>query len=127
MVQSRNTRQKELLEQEVLLVKHLFDAEELYLNVYKKDKKISLATVYRFLKEQKEKGTINEYVCNKRKMYGSEKSHCHFICKQCGKVIHFQINSVDFLKQKELGSIENIQIDVQGICEKCKQQASNNL
>jgi Fe2+ or Zn2+ uptake regulation protein len=62
-------------------------------------------------------GTIYSYLCDRRIVYSREKkSHCHFICEKTGKVVHFDVDSLDFLKNKIPGSITSFQLEVKGIC-----------
>lgn len=118
---SRNTRQKEILEEESQKINSFFTAEELLSKANKKDSKIGIATVYRFLKEKTKSGEIHSYNCNRKSIYSNQKkSHCHFICEKCGKTEHIEINSLDFLKNKTKNTICHFQVDIMGICEKCK-------
>lgn len=120
MKASRQTKQKVLLEQELRKISTFFDAEKLYDRATKRDPNIGIATVYRFLKELLKKGDINSYICNRRQVYSKHKSHAHFVCEKTGKVIHFDVDSIDFLKDKIPGSITSFQIEVRGVCDNCK-------
>jgi len=118
---SRNTRQKELIRGEIDKIKTLFTIEELHRNVNNKDAGIGVATVYRFLREAKKVGGIHAYECEDKTVYSkAKKDHCHFVCKKCGSVIHFNVNSLDFLKKKIDGSVTQFQISVEGICHNCE-------
>ena len=115
---SRNTKQKEIINNEIKNIKDFFTSEDLYNLVKKKNSDIGLATVYRFLKELKKNKKIHTYTCNNRLLYSKDKkSHCHFICEETGKVVHFDVDSLDFLKNKIPGSISSFQIEVRGKCE----------
>lgn len=117
MVKSRHTRQKEIIEDEIKSFKTFFSAEDLLAKVCVRDKKIGIATVYRFLKEYREKDKIYSYVCAGKRVYSNNKSnHCHFVCTESGKVIHFEIENIDFLKDKIPGEISSFQLEVKGIC-----------
>jgi Fe2+ or Zn2+ uptake regulation protein len=119
---TRNTKQKEALQKELDKLTNFFTAEQLLEKAKKQNKKIGIATIYRFLKEQKRNATIHSYTCNRKIVYSKkESSHCHFICKKCGKITHFQIKSIDFLKQEIKAEICHFQIDVTGKCEECSQ------
>ena len=119
-MKTRNTKQKKLIQKEIDKFKIFFTAEELYDKVKKIDNKTSLATIYRFLKRLRKLGDIYSYTCNNKLIYSKEKkSHCHFVCEETGKIIHFDINSLDFLKNKIPGSITSFQIEVRGTCKKC--------
>ena len=119
-MKTRSTKQKEIISKEINRFKTFFTAEDLYEKVKSVDKNIGLATIYRFLKKLRKDGNIFSYTCNGKLVYSKEnKSHCHFVCEETGKVIHFNIDSLDFLKDKIPGSITSFQIEVRGVCNKC--------
>lgn len=118
MTSSRNTKQKETIQKELDKIKTFFTAEELHKLC---SKKIGIATIYRFLKELEKKKQIYSYICDRKTIYSKQnKSHCHFICEKTGKIIHFEIDSLDFLKNKIPGKITSFQIEIKGICDDCK-------
>ncbi len=118
-MKSRNTKQKEIIDKEIEKIKDFFTAEDLHNTVKKIYPDIGLATIYRFLKDLKKKKKIHTYTCNNRLLYSRDKrSHCHFICEETGKMIHFDVDSLDFLKNKIPGSISSFQIEVKGRYEK---------
>jgi len=120
---SRKTKQKELLQGEVKKFSSFFTAEELFAKASKKDAKLGIATVYRFLGELVTRRAVHSYTCERKTIYSfDEQSHCHFICERCGKKEHLTINSLDFIKSKIKGVICHFQIDVSGICQRCKEQ-----
>ena len=113
--------QKNLIEKEINLFQSFFNAEELYERVAKKNSKIGIATIYRFLKKRSKEGKIHTYSCNRKTIYSSNiKNHCHFTCKNCGDVKHINLKKIDFLNNEVKGSICHFQIDINGICEQCK-------
>ena len=116
--ESRNTRQKRLLQDSAERIGAFFSAEELHERVLKKDPSIGIATVYRFLKSSDD---LFSYRCGTRKVFSKgKKSHCHFVCEKTGKVIHFDLDNIDFLKDKIPGSITSFQLEVRGVCKDCK-------
>ncbi len=120
MSKTRQTRQKEILNNELENTAGFFTAEELFEEAIKNDKKLGLATVYRFLKNLREKQQIFSYMCDGRLVYSRQKkSHCHFVCESTGKIIHFDVDSLDFLKDKIPGTIKSFQIEVKGLCDDC--------
>ncbi|MCK5477004.1 MAG: transcriptional repressor [Candidatus Aenigmarchaeota archaeon] len=122
-METRKTQQKEIIQKEIDKFNTFFTAEELYQRVKKVNKDIGLATIYRFLKRVRKAGNMYSYTCNNKIIYSKEnKSHCHFVCEETGKVVHFDINSLDFLKDKIPGSIISFQIEVRGICNKCSKR-----
>jgi len=117
---SRNTKQKEIILKEVEKIQDFFTAEDLFNRVRKTHPDIGLATIYRFLRELRGNKEIHSYSCNNRLLYSKEKkSHCHYICEETGKLIHFDVDSLDFLKNKIPGSISSFQIEVKGRCTDC--------
>lgn len=114
---SRNTKQKEILVSELEKMRYFFSAEELHKKSKAKDNNIGIATVYRFLKELKRKSRIYSYICDRKTIYSkADKSHCHYVCEKTGKVSHFEIKSLDFLKGKIPGSITSFQLEIKGVC-----------
>jgi len=123
MVKKRNTLQKEILEKELTHIDTFFSAEDLYKRVSHAHKNIGIATIYRFLKSLVACGKLYAYECNRRTIYSKNNtSHCHFICEKTGKVIHFNIDSLDFLKDKIPGTIKSFQIEVRGVCKDCSRK-----
>ncbi len=119
---SRNTRQKELIRLAIDHTTDFFSAEDLQ----KKLKNISIATIYRFLKKMRKDKEIYSYQGNSRLLYSKDRiSHCHFICQETGKVIHFDVDSLDFLKDKIPGTITSFQIEVRGKCNRCQKLPSS--
>lgn len=118
---TRKTNQKKVIEEEIKNLRSFFDAEKLYIQVSKKNKKIGIATVYRFLKKLAEEGKIHSYSCNRKIIYSSNaRSHCHFICENCGDTKHINLKKLDFMQKEIKGSICHFQIDITGLCEKCQ-------
>lgn len=103
---------------EVSKFEGFFTAEDLFDKVKQHDKKIGIATIYRFLKDLRGKGGLHSYLCDRKTVYSRGKNnHCHFICQKCGKIKHLDVKSIDFLKIKE--QVCHFQIDVHGICKEC--------
>ena len=115
---TRKTHQKKIMQKELEEMNHLFTGEDLFLRV--KENNIGKATVYRFLKDLRDKGQIHTYTCDRRMTYSKEKkSHCHFICEKCGKMQHFDVKEVDFINKNIKGKMCHFQLDVTGICDNC--------
>ena len=126
MKNTRETRQKETIQEEIEKMASFFTAEDLSYKVINKNKKISVPTVYRFLKKMREKGKIHYYLCDRKILYSKEKkSHCHFTCQLCGKTEHLNIEKLDFLKKQLQADICHIQVDVTGTCKDCVQKATS--
>ncbi len=121
MVESRETKQKKIIQKEVDSMNFFFTAEELYGRVSKHDKNLGIATVYRFLRDLKKNRKIHLYTCDRKSLYSTKNlNHNHFICEICEKKEHLNIDKIDFIKKFVSGDICHFQIEVSGICESCK-------
>lgn len=120
---SRNTKQKLLIESELASFNSFFSAEELHKKALVKDKTLGIATVYRFLADSVNRGKLYSYLCERKNLYSVSKNmHCHFVCEKTGKVIHFELDNLDFLKKirdKIPGNIHSVQLEIRGVCDKC--------
>jgi Fur family ferric uptake transcriptional regulator len=117
---SRKTRQKELLKSETEKIDTFFTADDLLKRIREKDEEIGIATIYRFLHDLKAKGEIHCYTCDGRVTYSNEKkNHCHFVCVKCGRLTHFDVDNIDFVKKKIAGEMCHFQIEVHGLCDNC--------
>lgn len=116
----RKTSQKKIIEKEIKNLHSFFNAERLYEKISKTNKKMGIATIYRFLKKLTEEGKIHSYSCNRKTIYSSNiKNHCHFTCENCGDIKHINLKKLDFMQKEIKGDICHFQIDITGICEKC--------
>lgn len=102
-------------------------ALEVFEEVKKKLPRISLGTVYRILKNLKEKGEILEIPSEIFRYDGETLPHPHFICQNCKKIFDVE-EKCAVLRQKNLkvGKIKNYQIYFYGLCKKCQKEMSKN-
>jgi Fe2+ or Zn2+ uptake regulation protein len=114
----RTTRQKKLIEALISKQKGFFNAEDLYEKIKGIDSGIGIATIYRNLKQLVSEGILHVYTCDRRQVYSKTKQHCHFIDEITGKVTHFEIKNLDFLKGKLPGAISSFQIEIRGTTNK---------
>lgn len=123
---SRNTKQKELMNIELGKLNVFFTAEDFYKILKKKDQNIGIATVYRHLRNLEEQKKIHSYLCDRKTVYSREhESHCHFVCKSCNQMTHFNIDSLDPIKKKVKGDICHFEMSISGYCEKCLKKDKN--
>ena len=116
MTVSRSTQQKETLTKAIARFHEPFTAETLALVV----PKIGIATIYRFLKQERKRGTLHTYQCNEKTLYSREAiSHCHFTCHGCGKIWHIKLGSFKGLDKQLPGKLCHVQIDATGWCRDC--------
>jgi Fe2+ or Zn2+ uptake regulation protein len=119
MGRTRETKQKRIIEDEIQKFETSFTADELYSRVNKIDPKISLATVYRYLRDTGCEN-LHTYYCDKRKIYSTTNiSHCHFKCSNCGREYHVDVKEIDFQKYGVKSKVCHFQLDLYGICEDC--------
>lgn len=119
----RMTKQKKLLYEETNKFHKLFDAYLLHEKIIQKDKGIGIATVYRFLNDLEKKGEIHAYICDNKRMYSTDtKSHIHFQCEVCRTFKHIDDANVDFLKKLTREDICHFEINISGVCAKCKEK-----
>ena len=117
---NRQTRQKEILLKELEKFNSFFTCTDIHNKAKKVNPRIGIATIYRFLKDLREKKELHSYLCDRKTIYSKEENnHCHFICQQCGETKHFEVSNLDFLKNKLKGNICHFQVDVYGVCDKC--------
>ena len=121
MSRIRQTQQLEVLQQATQQLESFFDAKQLHAQAQKADPEIGIATVYRYLRDAVDARQLHPYRCGRRKVYTREqRSHCHFVCEKTGRTIHFDLDDVEFLKNKIPGSITSIQLEVRGVCDDCE-------
>lgn len=103
-----------------------FDAEKLYDKI--KDRKVSLATVYRTLPLLMEAGLIQPAL----RMEGRDRfertlghpKHVHWVCDKCKSVQESELGSLKSAIEKEAKALkfelDQISINISGLCWKCR-------
>jgi Fur family peroxide stress response transcriptional regulator len=131
-VRHRQTRQRELI---LDIVRSTMDhptAEWVYRQARRHLPRISLATVYRNLKELAEEGTIRELHsgAHSTRFDGNTGRHYHIRCVACGRVNDLPM-SIDPRLEEEAGRAMNYRIlghevEVQGVCPACQARRQSN-
>ena len=136
----RNTSQKEIILDYLRRVTSHPSAEKVYLEVKNKLPRISRGTVYRNLKNLKEKGEILDIPADVSRYDGNISNHPHFICQKCAKIFDLFdfCNDCKVLKSKKTkvgrivdeadassspfanARVTNYQIYFYGKCSKCQ-------
>lgn len=102
-------------------------AEWIYLQLKEEFPKLSLATVYRNLKQFLEEGTILSVatVAGQERFDGDTTSHAHFICKACHSVIDIALpleyDEVLVRLEQSGCFVDQTSFTVSGICEACNE------
>jgi Fur family ferric uptake transcriptional regulator len=129
----KNTRGRKIILRELEARKNHFNAEDLYSSLTRKGTRVSRPTIYRTLKLLEKYRLIERFDIKKNCFYyepiSQKKNHGHLICEQCGKIMDFLSNGLETLKfevckDKDF-KLDNISIQVFGVCRDC-QRASKN-
>ncbi|MFT4310611.1 MAG: Fur family transcriptional regulator [Candidatus Woesearchaeota archaeon] len=116
-MQTRKTKQKQLIQTLISQQKGTFDAQQLFAAVQRHDPSIGIATIYRYLKTQ----PLFSFICDGKTIYSTKAhSHCHFTCEVCHTTYHIDAPPI---KQPTLGKVTHFQLDFYGICHKCQQKS----
>jgi Fe2+ or Zn2+ uptake regulation protein len=122
----RNTKQKEVIYQELCRVRSHPSAAKVYLMAQRQLPHLSFATVYRNLKLLKCEGRVLELSCDPRQArYDADTScHHHFFCIQCNQVYDYHA-SFDraikkVFKKQTAHAIHSYAISFYGLCAACK-------
>ncbi len=127
---TRNTPQKEIVTETVLLSCDHPTAGTIYERAKQKMPAIGLATVYRCLNSLVKEGKVREITVPSlpSRFDKTTKIHAHFLCTVCGEVTD---EKLDVTKTIEEGALENhnviyeAEIIFKGICEKCCLKCGN--
>jgi Fur family ferric uptake transcriptional regulator len=110
------------------------DADELYRWAKKRNSRISLSTVYRNLQLFKKLELVDERHFDEEHHHYEVKSgeeHQHLLCIRCGKVVEFDYPASRKFKEnvgkKYDFDITGIEIDVTGLCSKCRDNESKTI
>jgi Fe2+ or Zn2+ uptake regulation protein len=117
----RITSQRKIILDYLKSVKTHPSTEEVYSAVKKKLPRISLGTVYRNLKNLKEKGEIQEVFNEVGHYDGDISPHAHFVCEKCRKIFDI-FNKINIPKNIKVGKIKNYQVYYYGFCKKCQKR-----
>jgi len=113
--------------QRLLILKCIEDAGHIDIDCIFNDVKklypsISLATVYKNIKQMVGEGLLTEVPLSaKNTLYELKKDeHIHFVCKQCLTVFDIveSVNVTDFVSDVP-GKAEHTEINIYGICNSC--------
>ena len=124
----RNTPERELIIEEIFSKQDHFDIDELYLRLWKKNQKISKASIYRTIPLLIESGLVQEVFFEDGHFHyehiHGRGHHCHLRCLNCRKIIEFQDRRLKTI-EKKLGQKFNFDVtshklEVYGYCEKCR-------
>lgn len=129
----RLTRQRQLVLRVLQESDEHLDAETLYQQVKRRDRRISLATVYRTLSVLKELGLVEEHRLGEEHGHFEavqDVPHYHFTCVACGRVIEFEAPEVTEVvhtfRQQEQASVTDVHLLLSGFCSRCQSEIERN-
>ena len=96
--------------------------DDLYNHIKEKFPSISLATVYKNIHTLKDENILTEIHPQNEKSHFEVKKepHGHFICKNCGHIYDFEIETSCNPHLSEISEIDESEVYLYGICKKCK-------
>jgi Fur family ferric uptake transcriptional regulator len=107
-------------------------AKELYRRASRRNRSISLATVYRSLQLFKELGLVEERRLGQLYCHYEMKDsaqHQHLVCRSCGRIVDFDSPLIGQLfeeLQREHGFILNkIEVYLEGYCQECAKEENS--
>jgi Fur family ferric uptake transcriptional regulator/Fur family peroxide stress response transcriptional regulator len=127
IMQRRNTKQRQIVLQQIQMHPGHFTAEEIYASIHETDPHISRGTVYRNLQLLADEEQIrriqmpNASDCYERNL----KDHDHLVCRICGKLV--DVGPEDEEIDHKVGSMSHFS-DVShtflfsGICPECQKK-----
>jgi len=123
----RLTSEREQILEEVFSRHDHFDAEDLFQAFHERGADISRATIYRTMPLLVESGLVQEAMrCGERVQYEhiyGHKSHGHLVCVKCGKIMEFESNELENIKEKvckEYGfKPTEFRFGIKGYCRNC--------
>ena len=132
MRDSYKTKQKELIEHSIKNCKNEFTIKELFTKLNEKDQTIGLTTVYRVVNRLVKDGALSKNMgndgtlCYRVLEKCNHVGHCLLKCESCGKLTHTDCDELETLskhfKNKHHFEIDQTDITIYGICDKCKVQ-----
>lgn len=125
MAVNKFSRQREAIKEYLSGTKEHPTADTVYMNIRGTYPNISLGTVYRNLNMLAEKGEILKLNCQDGcdRFDGNPKPHYHFLCKNCGRVLDIEMDSIDHINviagAKFSGKVEGHATFFYGLCPEC--------
>jgi Fe2+ or Zn2+ uptake regulation protein len=125
----RMTSQRRLILQTIESFTGHPTAEEIYNRARQMDANLNLSTVYRTLRWMEENEMINsrQFKDDRRQARfdpTSRADHHHFQCEVCGKIIEFEAEQAEQIKQQfenaYEGRVNSISVFLYGICPDCE-------
>ncbi len=102
--------------------------DEIYKEAKTTNPTMSLATVYKNITSLIETKLLKEVAINnqKSKYELSKEPHSHLICKECGSLEDIDSNNLFTLNNDKIDfDIEEVELNIYGVCNKCKNKGTS--
>lgn len=125
------SRQRELIRNAVVGNDNHPTADDIYQIIRAENPTISLATVYRNLKNLAEAGEIQKltFPIGADRFDYHTKPHCHIQCTKCGSVFDLEPAPFDqldrFLEEQDGFTVTGYSLTVYGLCRQCCKESDN--
>ncbi len=127
------TAERKLIIHEVRSFQSHFEADELFLQLRQKGKKVSRATVYRTLQLLVDCGFIRLFKLGENHAHYEQvigkPHHDHLFCVECGKVIEFSSSTLEALHselaKKHGFASSDYHVEISGLCRNCQEKRKN--
>ena len=124
----KTTKSRRLILEKIFKTSEHFTAEELWKDLTRENKSVSLATVYRTLQMLQKEGLIQEHHFGGSQKYyetaQNKKHHDHFCCLNCGIIQEFydpaEEQLIKRVAKKLKFKMQTHVLVIHGLCSKCK-------
>ncbi len=104
------------------------DANEIYEQVRRLDRRLSLSTVYRTLNTLKATGVVRELHLDREHHHyelDAKDGHSHLVCMECGRVVEVESDAFEKVAEAAAAAhdfeIASAQVELAGYCATCRQ------
>ncbi|MGN1195619.1 MAG: transcriptional repressor [Acutalibacteraceae bacterium] len=131
MSMQKNSKQRDAILAELCLRCDHPTAEQIYFDLKKDYPSLSLATVYRNLKQLEQSNAIVRIPCPEADRFdGKTKLHYHMTCLKCSNIIDIEIENdeeIDNMPKAFGGKITGHSLMFFGYCEKCLKESEQTV
>ncbi len=124
----KSTRQRHLILETFFQLDGHFSVEQLWAKVRERDRRVSVATIYRTMKLLSESGlaharNFGDGQTRYEPAFGRE-HHDHLICTRCGAIIEFENDRIeqmqDAVARKHGFRVTSHKMELYGLCRNCQ-------
>lgn len=110
-----------------------FEAEELFMDLRQRDKRVSKATIYRTLALLVKGGLLREVIFGEKHAHyehvHDHEHHDHLVCSECGKIIEFTEEKIERLQdevcRRHKFKALTHRLQITGLCSDCTNAESS--